>query len=343
MTLLTTLIPAYKPDYLEETFLGLATQTHTDFRVIVSDDSPGGAVTELIRSGRLDPLIGRLNMTVIQGPRKGSMNNIRHGIAQWGESTPLLHVQLDDDVIYPDFYREHLRAHAAAATGASVSLRWITRTDGRPGATLPVPAFIDQAAQRTVLVPAQALFQSTVPQCENWMGELTNVVLSVAGARKLAASEMAGWSYYGLGDIGVLLDIARDTPVAFIRDHLSGFRQSPQQTSANTASVPLRCGFLAWIALALAAWSEQRVTDEQVLHAMATTLERCHRVYGKDPSMKDFYLLVSRYTDLPRFRDDFAAYWSALLTSDHSSGVKAGGGAPGAQQHAQQQPHIAFA
>ena len=45
MSLLTTLIPAYKKDYLAELFLGLRHQRFKDFRGILSDDTPGAEST----------------------------------------------------------------------------------------------------------------------------------------------------------------------------------------------------------------------------------------------------------------------------------------------------------
>jgi glycosyltransferase involved in cell wall biosynthesis len=51
MPTITTLIPAYKKEYLGETLLGLARQTFRDFRVVISDDSPDDEITHLVRSG----------------------------------------------------------------------------------------------------------------------------------------------------------------------------------------------------------------------------------------------------------------------------------------------------
>ena len=59
MPTITTLIPAYKKEFLGETLLGLARQTFRDFRVIVSDDSPGDEITQLIQSGHYGDLRAR--------------------------------------------------------------------------------------------------------------------------------------------------------------------------------------------------------------------------------------------------------------------------------------------
>lgn len=72
MTTITTLIPAYRPDYLGEVFLGLKTQHLRDFRVVLSDDSPGGAITDAIRRGVWDALIDGFEMVVVPGPRAGA-------------------------------------------------------------------------------------------------------------------------------------------------------------------------------------------------------------------------------------------------------------------------------
>ena len=64
MSRITTLIPAYKPDYLGEMFLGLRRQSFRDFRVILSDDSPGGVITDMLRDGRFGPLAAELNLSI---------------------------------------------------------------------------------------------------------------------------------------------------------------------------------------------------------------------------------------------------------------------------------------
>ena len=53
MPTITTLIPAYKKEILGEILLGLARQTFRDFRVILSDDSPGDEITAADRARRV--------------------------------------------------------------------------------------------------------------------------------------------------------------------------------------------------------------------------------------------------------------------------------------------------
>ena len=75
MTLITTLIPAYKKDYLAELFLGLRHQTCKDFKVILSDDSPDDEITRLIRDGHYAALLSKLDLTVVRGPKNARKNH----------------------------------------------------------------------------------------------------------------------------------------------------------------------------------------------------------------------------------------------------------------------------
>lgn len=320
MSTITTLIPAYKSQHLGELFLGLKTQTFRDFRVVLSDDSPGGAITDLIRRGAYDALIDAIDLVVVPGPRQGSFRNVRHLLREWGATSPLVHLHMDDDVIYPDFYRLHAMTHASARVGASVSQRWLTSADGRPVAHLPLPDFIEQQGQRIVAVDRPVLYASTIAVCQNWLGECSNAVLSQAAARRLQSGRINGLSYYGLGDIGVLIDVAQESPIAFLHDHLSGFRSHPAQATARVASHALRCGHLAWVALAVATFEAGLLPEAQARQAITIATQRCRQVYAADPAFAEYFELVQRAGDSPaRLAAPFRALWTRWIESDAES------------------------
>ncbi|MCG3189078.1 MAG: hypothetical protein LKCHEGNO_01321 [Burkholderiaceae bacterium] len=320
MTTLTTLIPAYKGEYLGEVFLGLRTQCFTDFRIVLSDDSPGGAITDQIRRGAFDALIDRLDLTVVQGPRLGAFKNIQHLLRHWGRQTPLVHLHMDDDVIYPDFYRLHAMAHASLPLGASVSQRWLTGIDGRPVAALPLPEAVEQHSHRVLAIGGDALLASTLPHCQNWLGEFSNTVLAQAAVHRLLAARIGDLSYYGLADIGVLLDVSEQASIAFLRDHLSGFRSHPQQSTAQTQSHGLKCGYLAWVALALGAHGVGRIDEAQLQSALAITFRNISQRYASDPAFADFFALMQAHAARPAdLRSAFARWWHQLLQSHTDS------------------------
>ncbi len=122
LTQITTLIPAYKTKYMVELLTGLATQTHKPARILISDDSPNGEFTELLRTM---PVAHRLPIEVCAGPKNGAYENFKHLVRHWNGSTDLFHILLDDDVLFPDFYARHVMAHAMAPeTACSISARW---------------------------------------------------------------------------------------------------------------------------------------------------------------------------------------------------------------------------
>jgi len=313
MSRIATLIPAYKPDFLAELFAGLRSQTFTDFRVILSDDSPDATITAMLRAGRFDPLIEGLDVLVVRGPCS-PLKNHQHLLDVWAHSTPLVHLLMDDDVIYPSFYNEHAALHARHAPAASVSLRWLTDRGGAPFASLPLPELVTKSGERAIELDPSTLFASTVARCENWLGELSNMVLSARAAGCFPRPPADGVSYFGLPDIGTLLNASAQGPIVVLRDHLSGFRQHAGQTTANTQSINLKIAFLAWVAFALTARRERRIDAAAAMQAIEIATQRCMRHYATDPLMQRHVEIVrSHLADLPRFEAEFATFWQTLL------------------------------
>lgn len=328
MSLITTLVPAYKHEYLAELFAGLRSQTMRDFRVIVADDSPNGLITQQLREGRFDPLISDLNVTVVPGGG-GLWKNHQRVLDAWGGSSPLVHLLMDDDVIYPDFYREHAALHTGRQLSASVSLRWLTRPDGGPAGTLPLPTFVTQSPQRVIEVEPARLFESTVALSENWLGELSNMVLSSEAAMRFPRPPLDGVSYFGLPDVGLLLNAADVGPVMLLRDHLSGFRQHAGQSTAGTQSVALKIAHLAWVAFALQAHREGRLSREQALHGIALATQRCMVAYKEDQLLMEYFEIARDHLrDLPTFEALFTGFWQSLISSHTDTRPDRPAGAP---------------
>lgn len=315
MSRIATLIPAYKPDFLGDLFASLRRQSFKDFRVVLSDDSPDATITTLIRQGRFDVESQGLELLVVRGPCS-PLKNHQHLLDVWAESTPLVHLLMDDDVIYPDFYREHVALHARGALSASVSQRWLTRPGGEPFATLPVPPFVAGSDARVVAVDSARLFASTVAVCDNWLGELSNMVFTARAALCFPRPPARGVSYFGLPDVGLLLNAAQEGPILFLRDHLSGFRQHAGQTTANTQSVNLQIAFIAWIAFALQARRDRHLDDAATAQAVAIAAQRCLQHYSGVATMLPLFAAVRDHLfNLSRFEAAFSAFWQELLAS----------------------------
>jgi len=316
MTQITTLIPAYKKEYLGELFLALRRQSFKDFKVILSDDSPGGVITDMIRAGHFGKLTSELNLLVVRGPQNARRNH-EQLLDLWGGQTPLVHVNLDDDIIFPDFYRAHVMAQAAAPCSVSVSQRWLSQDDSVPAYSLPLPDFMHECSGHVVQLSTEELFTSTVGTCQNWLGELSNMVMSHEGAQLYPRPPADDLSYYGLLDIGFVLNAGQHLPVTFIRESLSVFRQNAQQTTHGTHTHGGRIGFLAWVAYALAAWRDGHLTMEQTVAAIGTATQRIVHHFSEDPVVAEYFQILDTQADsINSLYLAFRDFWLRLLASN---------------------------
>jgi hypothetical protein len=317
MTLLTTLIPAFKKDYLAEVFVGLRRQTCKDFRVVLSDDSVEAEISRLIREGHFGRLLDGLDLTVVRGPCNARLNH-QSLLDHWAGSTPLAHLHLDDDVIYPDFYRAHVWAHSHGPIAASVSRRWIAAEDGRPAVEAPLPALLLTATERLVHLRSADLCASILPTNMNWLGELSNMVMSADGARHYPRPTAQGLNYYGLLDLGFALEASRHAPIAFIHDHLGVFRQHAAQTTHNVHSHGGRIMFLSWVAYALVAWAHGDLDARGAAKAVETATGRIVEQYGDaDPLINEYLTMLEHHRGgLESLHARFADYWHRLLATN---------------------------
>lgn len=316
MTQITTLIPAYKKEYLGELFLALRRQSFKDFKVILSDDSPGGVITDMIRAGHFGQLTSELNLLVVRGPQNARRNH-EQLLDLWGGQTPLVHFNLDDDIIFPDFYRAHVLAHGAAPCSVSVSQRWLSQEDSVPAYSLPLPDFMHECPGHVVQLSTEELFTSTVGTCQNWLGELSNMVMSAEGASLYPRPPVDDLSYYGLLDIGFALNAGQHLPVTFIRESLGVFRQNAQQTTHGTHTHGGRIGFLAWVAYALAAWRDGHLTVEQAVAAIGTATQRIVHHFSDDPVVAEYFkILDTQAESINALYLAFRDFWLRLLASN---------------------------
>jgi hypothetical protein len=315
MSQITTLIPAYKKEFLDDVILGLRRQSFQDFKVIISDDSPGGVITDMIRQGHFGALNSGLNISVVRGPQNARRNH-EQLLDLWAGQSPLVHMHLDDDVIYPDFYRAHVEAQLAAPCCATVSQRWLSHDDGAPAWSTPLPDFVHASSGRVIQPSTEELFASTAGVCQNWLGELSNIVMSAEGAALFPRAPQDDLSYYGLMDIGFLLHAATHAPVTFIRDHLGVFRQHAGQTTQNVQSHGGRVGFLVWVTYALRAWRDGHLTAQQTAHALGEATRRIEQHFHGDPIVAEyFHILENQASSLDALYTAYRGFWLRLLAS----------------------------
>lgn len=317
MSKIVTLIPAYKTHYLGDVFLALRRQSFQDFRVILSDDSPNATITDMIKNGHWSQLISGLDLTVVRGPQN-ARRNFEQLFDLWNNQSPLVHINLDDDIIYPEFYSTHVAAHDRKPCCATVSQRWLSIEDNVPAATLPLPEFIHSEKDHIVQLPNDKLLESTIGQCQNWLGEFTNMVISSEGAKLYPRPGNGSISYYGLQDIGFILNASQAIPVTFIRDYLSVFRQNAgQSTRRATLTHDGRIDFISWVTLALAAWRDNRISAETAKKSIGIATQRINQLFNDDDIFEEYFVIVDYHSaTLEEFYKAYQSFWLRLLQSN---------------------------
>jgi predicted O-linked N-acetylglucosamine transferase (SPINDLY family) len=249
---IATLIPAYKVKYIPELLDCLAAQTVRSDIVIISDDSPGGIFREALLSPTHSSVISDLNLVIHDGPRKGPNANFHNLMKLEGGFYDLVHVLFDDDVIYPNFYRQHLIAHSSGSFSCSISARWTAREDGQPYEDLPIPDIVRNHPNKMLSLDAYLAFLTTVAASKNWLGEHSNVVWRSDCYLMQHDNFLEGVSYAGLWDLGAFLRVSTVRPLCYIQEHLGYFRRGA--TDQNSAKLEfIKSAFIAYAALGVAA------------------------------------------------------------------------------------------
>ena len=249
---ITTVIPAFKSQYLIQLLTALVHQTVPPDKVIFSDDSPNQDFFRILASNSIKEMVAHLNIEVIVGPHKGAFANGRQCIEVWNQETELLHMLCDDDIIYPHFYESHKRAHMSGNFSSSVSRRWYANENGHPlSRALPVPEIIANHSQKMLSLDANILFWTTVAQGKNWLGEVSNTVMRKETASLVASRIYGDIAFCGLEDLGAFVCGAISNPICYINEHLGYFRLNDGQNSAQTMGMPIKLAYLAYIALAI--------------------------------------------------------------------------------------------
>lgn len=309
-----TLIPAYKIKYVEQLLLGLQSQTVKPYRIIFSDDSPGGVFSERLLSDELQPFRAGLAIEVMPGPRNGAFENFKHLVNVWGRESELFHILLDDDVVFPEFYERHLVAHLSGDFSCSISRRWESNEAGQPLRGQPVPPAVANSVNRFLSLNADVAFMSTVAECKNWFGEFSNVVLRSDCSEVVLNPVIADVSYAGLWDLGAFLAASLIRPICHIQDHLGYFRKGPDQSSAQTYSPIMKAAILAYVALAIGGRRIGKISDEQAVRCFGMIANVLNYWYSTQDDMIDFRAVLSRLAlDMQDSESEFLTCWQKFL------------------------------
>jgi hypothetical protein len=290
---IATLIPAYKTAYIVDLLNSLRYQTVKSQRIIISDDSPHGAFREVFHSGPLRAAVAQLPIEFHEGPRQGAYENLKHLIKLWAGRSELVHVLLDDDVIYPEFYERHLVAHRSSTFSCSVSRRWVANHVGHPVMGQPVPEAISRTPNRMLSLSDDVVLMTTAAECMNWLGEFSNAIFRAEHCDLLLSPKLGDVSYAGLWDLGAFVAASMRAPLCHIQDHLGYFRIGPGQNSSDPNSAFMKAAHLGFVALSVGARRLGRLSHELARQSGRIVLPALTQRYTAQADVAPFIALVA--------------------------------------------------
>lgn len=295
---LVTLIPAFKPQYLPELLNALRLQTRPSERIVFADDSPDRRYGQTLMSPAFAALRAGLPIELHDGARAGSAYpNVLRLLDLWGGSSRLVHLMLDDDVIYPRFYEQHLFAHAATRLSCSVSARWSATENGLPMSALPVPSAVARHPARMLALDDSAVFATTAADCRNWLGEFSNAVFHRDAVCVLREPRLGDVSFGGLWDLGAFMAASLLAPLGYLQDHLGYFRTGGPSNSSDRAGPYVKGAHLGYAALALGGQRIGRYSEEQARRVYGTLAQALRQRFPGEPDMREFAAILERMAD----------------------------------------------
>jgi len=317
-----TLIPAYKPKYIEQLLLSLTTQTYSHFKVIISDDNPNGEVTALVQRLKQLDLYKKLDIAVVPGPKKGGFVNIYHVVRSFAQEAEFFHIMMDDDLIYPTFYETHMREHAAKNALVSISARWNAIETGQPYGVLMEEAM---SALFSRQFDAATIAKTLIPNCSNKLGEFSHAVFRREAAEIILNPSMRGISYFGLDDIGSFIQAAQQQPAIWIPTPLGIFRNNPEQNTGKINNNTIKCGHYAWIALALIAVENRWISADEAWTSISIMRNAVRVRYQQDALGQQMLAVLDAHEAYSEaLKNDFLAVWNTYLTQLNIEKIVAG-------------------
>jgi hypothetical protein len=316
-----TLVPAFKVEFFEELLLSLRSQTLQPARVVISDDSKGNDFLRAARDPACRKLMRGLHVELVEGPKSGHYANIRSLVRAVSGDEGCFHVLCDDDVIYPEFYWHHLQAQRSFGTLFSFSKRWTALRGGQPCAVPPYPPELRDASALLKPVSAAYLFRTTLPYCNNWLGEFSNVVFNAGAAAMFLKSELNGVPYFGLFDLGTYLRCALQHDAVHVNQYLGAFRRSAGQHSSQVQGPVYRSSILAWLALSIAVYRQQGITESELANCSGIVMRWLRQHFASDGDVAKVLALEPRLRagDTAAFTGEFLGLWPSFLGHLHPS------------------------
>lgn len=285
---ITTIVPAFKVQFLDELLEGLMCQTLRPSQVLISDDTASGEFVQRLGRPEYRPTLDALNLSVLVGPKQGPRQNSLSLFRTVSGSADLIHLHLDDDIIYPTFYERHASVHTELSTICSVSKRWFASESGRPISSPSLPTAVSQSGVRLLSLSKSVIYLSTVVECNNWLGEFSNAVFKPAILPFIETLRIDEIPAFGLEDLAAFIWASGVAPVIYLNDFLGAFRVNPGQHSQDIYGRQMKLSHLSWIAIAIAGKRMGDLTEEQAEQTFRIIGGKILRTYTHELDLQYF-------------------------------------------------------
>jgi hypothetical protein len=154
---------------------------------------------------------------------------------------------------------------------------------------------------------------TTIPNCNNWLGEYSNAIFKSSVVPVLDKLNVQNVSIYGLGDLASFIFGADG--VVWINEHLGFFRSNSQQISGNNSNPSFKASHLAWIALAIITVNKKLIDFSEFQRSLEFMHKLISTNYFDDQEMLMFNSLIKELRLSPdNKKSDFLEMWDDFLS-----------------------------
>ncbi|MFJ4430043.1 glycosyltransferase [Pseudomonas sp. NPDC089395] len=233
-TLVSIVIPAYKPQFFEKALISAMLQDYENVEIVVCDDCRTdaiAAIVERVQKNSQFPIRYFRNEMPLMEP-----GNLARGVREAsGEFVKFLY---DDDLLMPDAVRLLLQA-LQQYPGASLATarRRVIDEDDKPYGESLLTIF---PFRHDVIIDGRELASFLGQYIYNFIGEPSSVMCRRADALALGAGimDLDGTLMEWVGDLALYVKLLQQGDLVMLRDTLGCFRVSTIQTSQLARETP---------------------------------------------------------------------------------------------------------
>jgi hypothetical protein len=186
-------------------------------------------------------------------------------------------VHHDDDYIFANFYEKHVEAHRENNILLSASGRWFAKADGIPCHDPGTAEFLANVSPQFKTLESTEVIKTLLINTRNWVGEVTNMVISSKLWKYDPSIPEPSDPYFGLTDISLIIKCAAAGTIAYTPEKYGVYRIHNQQGTIVQAKGQWVIARLCWISYCLQAWKDGHLSESECIMALKSALQFCNR------------------------------------------------------------------